>query len=518
MSNKPIDMYKIKQLLRLYASGRGTKFISSTTGIARNTIKKYLQQFVSLKLTMSDIEEMSDAQLARAFLIEKPAIENHRVSDLELLLPELAARLKKRGVTKKMLYEQYKMQHPDGYKHSAFRERLNAFTGISTPSMRVPHKVGDKLFIDFTGKRLSVVDALSGEVQEVEVFVAILGCSQLTFVMAVASQKKEDFIFACEQALHFYGGVPEAIVPDNLKSAVKKAGRYESELNDSFAAFATHYNTYVFPARVYKPKDKALVEGAVKIIYTSIFTKIDEAVYHTLDTLNTAIRVHLDAHNNTLLTGCDYSRRQQFDALERDVLKPLNKYRYDPMTAKAATVGKTGYVTVDYRYYSIPYKFIGKKIKLMYNRTKVEAYSEHQLIAVHVRSFGKEKYIQNEQHLASWHRYPTEWNPEKFINDGRLIHDAVAGYITKVLARNEYPEKNYRACQGIINFKKRVGESRLINACKRADSFNVYNYGMIERILLSKADFIPLDEPGEQTSNETGMPDHDNIRGEDYYQ
>jgi hypothetical protein len=191
MSNKPIDMYKIRQLLRLYASGRGTKFISSTTGIARNTIKKYLQQFVSLKLTMSDIEAMSDAQLARAFLIEKPAIENHRVSDLELLLPELAARLKKRGVTKKMLYEQYKIQHPDGYKHSAFRERLNAFTGISTPSMRVPHKVGDKLFIDFTGKRLSVVDALSGEVQEVEVFVAILGCSQLTFVMAVASQKKK---------------------------------------------------------------------------------------------------------------------------------------------------------------------------------------------------------------------------------------------------------------------------------------------------------------------------------------
>jgi transposase len=518
MSNKPIDMYKIRQLLRLYASGRGTKFISSTTGIARNTIKKYLLQFVSLRLTMSDIEAMSDAQLAQSFLIEKPAIENHRVSDLELLLPELAARLKKRGVTKKMLYEQYKMQHPDGYKHSAFRERLNAFTGMSTPSMRVPHKVGDKLFIDFTGKRLSIVDHLSGEVQEVEVFVAVLGCSQLTFVMAVASQKKEDFMLACEQALHFYGGVPEAIVPDNLKSAVKKAGRYESELNDSFAAFATHYNTYVFPARVYKPKDKALVEGAVKIIYTSIFTKIDEAVYHTLDTLNTAIRVHLDAHNNTLLTGCDYSRRQQFDALERDVLKPLNKYLYDPMTAKAATVGKTGYVTVDYRYYSIPYKFIGKKIKLMYNRTKVEAYSEHQLIAVHVRSFGKEKYIQNEQHLASWHRYPTEWNPEKFINDGRLIHDAVAGYITKVLARNEYPEKNYRACQGIINFKKRVGESRLINACKRADSFNVYNYGMIERILLSKADFIPLDEPGEQTDNDTGMPDHDNIRGEDYYQ
>lgn len=188
------------------------------------------------------------------------------------------------------------------------------------------------------------------------------------------------------------------------------------------------------------------------------------------------------------------------------------------MTAKVATVGKTGYVTIDYRYYSIPYKFIGKKVKLMYNRTKIEAYSDHELIAAHVRSYTKEKYIQNEDHLASWHRYPTEWNPGKFIADGMQIHQAVADYIQKVLARNEYPEKNYRACQGIINFKKRVGESRLINACKRADSFNVYNYGMIERILLSRADQIPMDEQDEHQTNEHNMPDHENIRGEDYYQ
>ena len=320
---------------------------------------------------MTDIEAMSDAQLARAFLVEKPKTENQRISDLEFLFPVLAARLKKRGVTKKMLYQQYISAYPDGFKHSAFLERLNAYTGMIKPSMRVAHKSGDKLFIDFTGKRLSVVDDQSGEIQQVEVFVAILGCSQLTFVTAVATQKKEDFILACEQALHFYGGVPEAIVPDNLKSAVKKASRYESELNDSFAAFASHYNTYVFPARVYKPKDKALVEGAVKIIYTSIFTKIDELIYHTIEALNSSIAIDLEAHNNTLLTGCNYSRRQQFEQLEKDALRPLNKYRYDPMNAKVATVGKTGYVTIDHRYYSIPYKFIGKKVKLMYNRTKV---------------------------------------------------------------------------------------------------------------------------------------------------
>lgn len=518
MPNKTIDMFKIRQILRLYAGGYGSKFISKTTGIARNTVKKYLLQFVEHRLTVERIEAMSDAQMAKVFLKENLKAVSSRRTDLEALLPELAVRLKKRGVTKQMVYEDYNKRYPKGYKHSAFLERLNAFMGMSKPSMRVPHKAGDKLFIDFTGKKLQITDKETGEILDVEVFVAILGCSQLTYVTAVASQKKEDFIKACERALHFYGGVPEAIVPDNLKSAVKKAGRYESELNDSFAAFAAHYNTYVFPTRVYKPKDKALVEGAVKIIYTTIFTKIDEKVYHSLEALNEDIYIHLKVHNDGFLTGCDYSRRQQFEALEKNVLKPLNPYPYDPMITKTATVGKTGFVNIDYRYYSIPYKFIGRKVKVMYNTTKVEAFIGHELIAVHERSFGKDNYIQNEEHLASWHRYPTEWNPEKFIADAALIDEAVVIYIKKVLSRNEYPEKNYRACQGIINYKKRVGETRLINACKRADSFGVYNFGIIERILKSKADFIPLEDDIKSSAEMNAMPLHENIRGQEYYQ
>jgi transposase len=509
-------MFKIRQILRLYADGYGSKFISKTTGVARNTVKKYLLQFVELRLTIADIDLMSDAQMAKTFLKENPKPLSSREADLEALLPELAAGLKKRGVTKQMMYELYISRCPAGYKSSAFLERLNAYMNISKPSMRMFHKAGDKLFIDFTGKKLQITDKQTGEVKDVEVFVAILGCSQLTYVTAVASQKKEDFIAACQRALHFFGGVPEAIVPDNLKSAVKKASRYEAELNDSFAAFAAHYNTYVFPARVYKPKDKALVEGAVKIIYTSIFTKIDQEVYHSLETLNEDIYIHLKVHNESLLTGCDYSRRQQFEALEKNVLKPLNPYPYDPMISKTATVGKTGFITVDYRYYSIPYKFIGKKVKVMYNTTRVEAFSGHDLIATHERSFGKEKYIQNEEHLASWHRYPAEWNPEKFIADAALIDESVVSYIKKVLSRNEYPEKNYRACQGIINYKKRVGDTRLINACRRADSFGVYNFGIIERILKSKADFIPLEE--DVKSSDNSMPLHENIRGQQYYQ
>lgn len=517
MSNKTIDMFKIRQLLRLYADGRGSKFISRVTGISRNTVKKYLIQFTTLQLSIEQVEAMSDRQMATAFLIEKPKNNSSRSDDLESVLPQLAAKLKKRGITKQMLHADYISQCPDGYKHSAFLVRLNAFMGLAKPSMRMSHKVGDKLFIDFAGKKLQVVDTTTGEVQDMEVFVAILGCSQYTYVKAVPSQKKEDFIDACQSALHFYGGSPEVIVPDNLRAAVKKASRYEAELNDSFAAFATHYNTYIFPARAYRPKDKALVEGAVKIIYSSIFTKIDEQVYTSLDALNADILLHLQTHNNTLLTGCDYSRLQQFELLEKHVLKPLNPYPYDPMSTKMATVSKSGYITLDHRYYSVPYKLIGAKIKLMYNRSKVEAYKDHELMAVHTRHYGKERHIENKEHLASWHNYPADWNPEKFIADATLIGEAVVVYIKKVLGRSEYPEKNYRACQGILNYKNRVGTTRLINACKRADSFNVYNFGIIERILKSKADFIPLEDEDPSGTDDNNMPDHDNIRGEDYY-
>ena len=509
-------MFKIREVLRLYSEGRGSKYIARVTGVARNTVKKYLLTFVRSGLLLGEAEQLSDQQLAAIVCTEKPITlpNRERFEQLQALLPELSQQLRKRGMTKGKIYEQYIRECPDGYKTARFLELLNKHLGLVKPSVRITHQAGDKLFVDFTGKKLQVVDPASGEVRAAEVFVAILGCSQLTFVMAVASQQKEDFIKACERALHFYGGAPQAIVPDNLKSAVTKASRYEAELNEGFAAFAAHYNTSVFPTRVYKPKDKALVEGAVKIIYTTIFTKIDEQVYTSLDTLNSDILLHLQAHNEALMTGCDYSRRSQFEAIEKQTLKPLNPYPYDPMEMKMVTVGKTGYAALDQRYYSVPYRYIGKKIKLLYNTTKVELYSGHDLVAVHERHFGKEKYIENKEHLASWQRYPTEWNPQKFIDDALQIDTIVADYIKKVLERTEYPEKNYRACQGILNFNKRVGPARLINACRRADSYQVYNYGIIERILQTRMDFIDTEE--DQLTDE--MPEHDNIRGGDYYQ
>lgn len=518
MSNKTIEMFTIRQILRLYANGRGTKYISQSTGVARNTVKKYLHRYVQLKTTLEELDRMSDAQLSKAFIVKESKIAtSKRLLALEAILPTLAAMLKKRGVTKGMVYEKYVLSNPEGYKSSAFLERLNTFMQVGKGTMRMEHKAGDKMFVDYTGKKLHIVDKLSGEITDVEVFVAILGCSQLTFVLAMPSQQKEDFIRGCEQALHFYGGVPQAIVPDNLRSAVTKASKYEAQLNDNFAAFAEHYHTFGFPTRTYKPKDKALVEGAVKIIYTTIFAKIDQEVYHTIAALNVAISVHLQAHNNRLLTGQNYSRLQQFDAVEKQTLQPLNPYLFELLTVQLSTVNKYGHVllSIDKRYYSVPYKLIGKRLKIKYSSHTVSIYDDIEVVAVHDRFSGKgQKYITIQDHLASQHKYLSEWNPQKFMNMATAIDEVVANYIAKILSREMYPEQSYKSCSGVLNLVKRVGKQRLINACKRADSYNLYNYGIIDQILRSKADFIAFEDdlPNPDT------PTHDNIRGQDYYE
>jgi transposase len=518
MSNKTIEMFTIRQVLRLYATGKGTKYISQSTGVARNTVKKYLYRYVQLKITMEQLDNMSDAQMSKAFLIKKPApVPNKRITELEALLPSFASMLKKRGVTKQMVYAKYVSSCPDGFKSSAFLERLNAFMRVGKGSMRMEHKAGDKMFVDFTGKKLHLVDKLSGEVTDVEVFVAILGCSQLTFVMAVASQQKEDFIMGCEKALHFFGGVPQAIVPDNLRSAVTKASKYEAQLNDNFAAFAEHYHTFGFPTRTYKPKDKALVEGAVKIIYTTIFSKIDQEDYHHIDDMNTDILQHLKPHNDKLLTGQNYSRMQQFNELEKHTLQPLNPYPFELMSVQLSTVNKYGHVllSVDKRYYSVPYKLIGKRLKIKYTTQKLSVYNDNEVVAIHDRFSGKgHKYITIQEHLASQHKYLSEWNPQKFMEMAAAIDEVVANYISKILSREMYPEQSYKSCSGVLNLAKRVGKQRLINACKRADSYSVYNYGIIDQILRSKADYIAFED---DLSNPS-MPTHENIRGQDYYE
>lgn len=298
MPNKLITMQKLRQLLRLHSQGKGTKAIGSYLSMSRTTVKKYLSRFKSLEMDIEEALGLSDKDLCSLLQEKSPEPANDRLEALENLLPLYIKRLKRKGVTRKMLYEEYHAKHPDGYSHSRFCDYLNAYESRNNVVMHLEHKAGDKLFIDFAGKKLSIVDKSTGEVIPVEVFVAILPCSQLTYVEAVASQKKEDLILACEHTFQYIEGVPQAIVPDNLRAAVSKSSKYEAVINDAFADFADHYGCSVIPARAYKPRDKALVEGAVKLIYRSIYLRLEPRIFHDMASLNSAIRVALEVHNN----------------------------------------------------------------------------------------------------------------------------------------------------------------------------------------------------------------------------
>ena len=381
--------------------------------------------------------------------------------------------------------------------------------------MRMEHKAGDKLFIDFTGKKLTIVDRDTGELKELEVFVCILGSSQYTYVEACASQKLEDFIRCTENALWFYGGVPRALVPDNLKSAVTKSSRYEPKVNEVFADFAEHYETAVLPTRTYRPRDKAIVENAVRIIYTRVFAPLRNETFHSVADINTAIRELLEKHNDMSFRGREYSRRSLFLEVESRELMPLPEKRYEIKRYAQATVHKNCHIYLgrDKHYYSVHYRHIGKQVKLVYTDSMVEVCHKHERLAVHQRNRKRYGYTTLAAHMPSHHRFVSEWSSERFIAWAGNIGESCQGYIMAILDKKQHPEQSYKSCLGVLHLAKKYGRDRLDNACRRATEYGAYNYNMVERIL--KKGWDKLDEGADDNLE---MPEHQNIRGGKYYE
>lgn len=509
-------MTKVRQILGYHQQAIGLKQICRLSGVSRNTVKRYIRQFIVEELSWADVERMSDYELDILFSRLADIQTDPRQEQLQAQLPAMEKKLKRRGYTLTRLWEEYKTDHPDGYGHTQFFKHFRQYAHQVKPIMHIEHKAGDKMYIDFAGKKLHIVDAINGEVKEVEVFAAILGCSQLTYVQAIYSQKKEDLIRCCEHALLYFGGVPMAVVPDNLKSAVNKSCKYEPLINESFAAFAEHYGLAVLPARAYRPKDKSLVESAVKFSYSSIYAELDRQVFHSLDELNEAIALLIERYNNKSFSHRDYSRRQLFEELERETLQPLPAYRFEIMESKSVTVMKNGHVnlSMDKHYYSVPYTFIGRKVKLYFNSERVDIYSHYERIASHARDQRRYQYTTHPEHLASSHRYLSEWSPEKFIAEAEAIGEPVKKFIEAVLENKAHPEQAYKSCSGILSLQRKVGKERLSQACVRALEHQIYTYPIILSILDKQLDrhVSPTPEIMED------MPEHDNIRGHEYYQ
>ena len=509
-------MLNIRHILRLHTQNQTMSEIIVQTGIHRSILKKIVGDFKESKLTFSEINELSDKDLEDLFKKPQENLHSKKLETLYNLFPEMDRELKRNGVTKALLWEEYKKKYPGGASITAFRFHFSQWKARKIPIMRQNHKAGDKLFIDFAGEKLVIKDKETGKEKHVEVFVAVLGASQLTYVEAVLTQRKEDFISACENALYFVGGAPAAIVPDNLRSAVTKSDKYEPTINETFADFAEHYNTTILPARAYRPKDKAVVENTVKIVYTRIYAKIRDEVFYTLESLNKAILVALEEHNNYILTGKNYSRRQKYEEVEKSVLLPLPAMRYEFKKQLFATVAKNGHValSLDRHYYSVPYSCIGKRVKILFTSYNVEVFDNYQLVAIHKRWQSPFKYTTDKEHLPPAHRFVAELEADKFLTMADEIHKDVKLYVTKILDIKQHPEHLYRMCSGVLDLSKKYGNERLTKACQRSLIFGIYSYRIIKKILEGGLDILADEDCIEKFE----MPQHDNIRGGDYYQ
>jgi transposase len=516
MAGKTIIMSILKQVLLLRKGDVTLQGIANAVKISRNTVKKYLRLIEAKQLSIDELLQMEDTAL-EAFVHEPDPQEKERYESLAAMFPHFGRELGRTGVNRWLLWGEYKQRYPDGYNYSRFCDHFRQWKQSQSGTMHIEHEPGDKVFIDYTGKKLSIVDPISGQPRPVEVFVATLGFSQYTYVEGHDSQQKNNLIQGTGNAFFYFGGVTKAVVPDNLKSAVTKADKYEAQINSDFLDFANHYGTQVLPARSNKPRDKALVEKSVDIVYTRVFAPLRNQIFYSLASLNKAIRELLDKHNNQPFQLRPESRRELFEEQEKHLLKPLPPEGFELKNYKNVTVMKTGYVQIfeDKHYYSVPYRFIGRKVKLIYTATQVSVFYNQERIAYHPRAIKKYGYTTTREHLSSTHQFVSEWNPEKFTSWAGAIAPVVRQYITRVLDSSTYPEQAYRSCVGILSYEKKVGRERFIKAVERASFYGAYNYTIIRKILQNGLEqLLPVEETGAQQS----LPVHDNIRGPESYQ
>jgi len=512
-------MLDIKHLLRLKSQGRSNREIGQLLGMHRNTVNSYIKQLKSTGQEESRLMELDNSAL-HELLHPHKAQATARYETLSGQFLHYERELKKVGATLYILWEKYQSEHPDGYGYTQFRKHVRAYQKTQEVSLNWTHKYGDKLFLDFTGKKLPIVNKVSGEVEWKEVLVCILGGSNYTYVEAVESQRLEHFLEAVQNCFQFLGGVSQAVVPDNLKSAVTTADNYEPTVNRNFSAMALHYGTVVLPTRSLKPKDKALVEGAVKLVYQRVFYPLNNIKFYNLSDLNTAIRSQLDQHNNRPFQGREYSRRDLFDQEEKPLLSPLPSERFERRTYRKTRVNKDTHIYLDYHYYSVPNQYVDKPVLIQATSGQVEVFLQktHERIALHHRSSQRGGFTTNPQHLPVNVRLVSNWSVEQFTDQAAEIGEKTKAFFYKIFEHKAHPEQAYKACLGILKLNKCYANKRINDACGRADYFNNYSYQAIKNILnkgLDQVHYLPHNQEDNQPQIEAAHP---NIRGGKYYE
>jgi transposase len=503
-------MRKIRELLRLHAAGHSQRAIARSVGIGQSTVGDCLQR--ARLAGISWPSELDDRALEHALYPPPPPR-----GSVERPIPDWAVvhgELRRKGVTLFLLWEEYKAAHPEGYQYSWFCHAYRAWASKLDVVMRQVHRAGEALFVDYAGHSVGVIDRATGEVREAAIFVAVLGASNYTFAEATWSQSLENWIGSHQRAFAFFGGVPEIVVPDNLRSAVTRPHRYEPQLNPTYAEMAAHYGVAVLPTRVARPRDKAKVEVGVQLVERWILARLRHQRLFSLEALNGAIAELLEALNARPFRKLPGSRRTLFETLDAPTLKPLPAQPYVFATWKKGRVNIDYHIEIERHYYSVPYQLVREAVEARVSAHTVEIFHRGKRVASHVRAANVGGYTTVNAHMPRPHREFLEWTPQRLVRWANKTGPATAAIVAQILASRRHPQQGFRSCLGILRLGKTYGDDRLEAACRRALHIGALSFKSIDSILRNQLDRQPLpDTPAHNT-----LPLlHANLRGPDYF-
>jgi transposase len=505
-----LPMRKIKEILRLkYECRLSHRKIALCLGIAHSTVGDYVRRAAIAGWTWPLPESLTEADLDAQLFAPPPPPSQRTLPDWAWVHQELHHK----GVTLTLLWQEYKQQYPDGLQYSRFCDHHRKWRGQLDLVMRQDHKAGEKLFIDYAGMTVPVIDPRTGEERQAEIFVSVLGASNYTYCEATWTQALPDWIASHVRAFIFFGGVPEVLIPDNLKSGVHKAHRYEPEINRTYADLAQHYGVAVMPARVRKPRDKAKVEAGVRVVEQQILARLRHRTFFSLDDLNEALSEGLEQLNHQPFQKLPGSRCTQFEQLDQPVLKPLPSQHYKFAEWKKARVNVDCHIELDRHYYSVPHQLVKKQLDIRYTAHTVECFFRGNRVASHVRSPYPGRHTTEKVHLPHSFREYASWTPDRILSWAAKIGPQTQIWVERALQARSHPLQAYRSCLGVLRLSKGYGSDRLEAACQRALDLQTYSYRSIESILKKGLDQLPP----EPNAEEPPPIQHRNIRGPGYY-
>ena len=508
-------MRKIKEVLRLrYELGLGQRQIARSCSIGRGTVYEYLKRAEAAGLSWPLPEGWDDNRLEDALFGTRP----QRTTQPERPLPDFVAireQLQRhRHLTLQLLWEEYRQAHPDGYGYSRFCELYQRWRRKQDVVLRQEHKAGEKMFVDWAGATIPVHDPMTGQVCSASLFVAVLGASSYTYAEATRDQQLTAWVQAHIHALEFFGGLPQLAVPDNTKTGVTKACRYDPDLNPTYQELAMHYGFGVLPARPRKPRDKAKAESGVQVVERWIVAALRHHRFFSLEALNQAIGELLSKLNQRPFRKRDGSRATLFQTLDRPALRPLPAERFDLSEWSRARVNIDYHVAFDGNFYSVPYNLVHELVEVHSTPTTVEVFHRSQRVASHLRGRGRGQAVTNAEHRPKSHQAHLEWTPSRMVKWARSIGPHTVQLFEWILADKPHPEMGYRSCLGIIRLAKQYSAARMEAAAQRALLTGACRYQSIKSILKNSLDQQPLPE---QSPTQSPPPRHDNIRGSEYF-